>query len=100
MPFGLHEAPATFQRLVNTILRPCEGFTLAYLDDIVIYSRTWAEHLNHLRQVFGILHAAGHWVNPRKSKLGFGEIKYLGYTVRQGRLKPQKRKMEAILQAT
>lgn len=40
MPFGLHGASATFQRLVDTILSPCEGFTLAYLDGIVVYSKT------------------------------------------------------------
>lgn len=38
MPFGLHGAAATFQRLVDTVLGPCEGFTLAYLDDIIVYS--------------------------------------------------------------
>jgi len=38
MPFGLHNAPATFQRLMNHILRDCQGFTRAYTDDIVIFS--------------------------------------------------------------
>lgn len=70
---------------------------LAYLDDINIYSWTWTEHLAHSRQVFERLQAAGLRVNPRKSKLGFKELEYLGYTVGQGRLKPQKKEVEAIL---
>lgn len=50
MPFGLHGA--MFQHLMNTILGPCEGYTLAYLDDIFVYSRTWSHHLEHLAQLF------------------------------------------------
>lgn len=43
MPFGLHGATTTFQRLVDTILGPC--YVLAYLDDILVYSKTWDQHL-------------------------------------------------------
>lgn len=41
MPFTLHEPSATFQRLIDTLPSPCQGCTLAYLDDIVVYSQTW-----------------------------------------------------------
>lgn len=41
MPIGLHGTAATFQRLVDTILGPCEGYTLTYLDDILVFSPTW-----------------------------------------------------------
>lgn len=81
------------------ILSPCKGFKLAYLDDIVTYSRTWREHVRHLRQVFKLLQMAGSKVNPRKSKLGFREIKYLAYRVGQGHLTPHKKKVDVILQA-
>ena len=50
MPFGLHGALATFQRLVNKVLRGCQSFALVYLDDIVIFSATWGEHLLHLNR--------------------------------------------------
>lgn len=96
MPFGLLAAATTFQRMVDTVLSPCEQFPLAYLDDIVVYSKTWEEHLHHLRQVLRQLHTAGLRVNPQKSKVGFRELDYLGYTVGGGQLKPQKRKVEAI----
>lgn len=91
MLFRLHGAAATFQRLVDNILNHCEGFTLAYLDDIIIHSRTWEEHLTHLGQVFRLLQAAGHKVNPRKSKLRCREIEVLRYTVGKGCMKPQKK---------
>ena len=52
MPSGLHSAPATFQQMMNHILRECEQFEGRYIDDIVIYSQSWEEHLQHLREVF------------------------------------------------
>ena len=52
MPFGLHSAPATFQRLMNYVLRSCESYAKSYIDDIAVYSQTWEEHLEHLVEVF------------------------------------------------
>ena len=51
-PFGLSGAPATFQWLIDSVLRGTESFAGVYLDDMVIYSKTWQDHLNHLRVVF------------------------------------------------
>lgn len=88
MPFGLHEAAATFQRLVDRALEGCESFARAYIDDIIVSCRTWKEHLQHLRQVLQALDRAGLRANPQKSKLGFQELKYLGYLIGKGCLKP------------
>ena len=52
MPFGLSGAPAMFQRMMDSVLRGTEAFAGVYLDDIVIYSKTWQDHLTHLRTVF------------------------------------------------
>ena len=53
MPFGLTNAPGTFQRLMNNILRPLLGVcALVYLDDIIVFSKTFEDHLFHLEQVF------------------------------------------------
>lgn len=88
MPFGLHGAAATFQRLVDKALVGCETFARAYIDDIIVSSGSWNEHLHHLRQVLQALKRAGLKANPQKSRLGFQELKYLGYLVGNGHLKP------------
>ncbi len=70
MLFELHCAPATFQRLVNKVLKGCQSFALAYLDDTVIFSATWEEHLLHLEQVLTRLSRAGLTAKPEKCQLG------------------------------
>ena len=50
MPFGMKNAPATFQRLINTVIASLEGCS-AYIDDVVIYSDTWEQHLGHMRSL-------------------------------------------------
>ena len=51
MPFGLQGAPATFLRMMDSLLRGLGDTTAAYLDDIVIHSETWEEHLQHIQAV-------------------------------------------------
>ena len=58
VPFGLAQAPAYFQKLINDILKGC-NFAMGYLDDIIIYSRSEKEHLEHLEEIFTRLKAAG-----------------------------------------
>src|SRR3989440_10661964 len=60
VPFGLTNAPATFQRLMDSIFRDMIGENVRiYLDDIIIYSRTWEDHMEHIEQVFQRLAKAG-----------------------------------------
>ena len=68
MPFGLHSAPATFQRMINHVLSGCQDFAQAYIDDIVVYSTSSEEHLDHLQQVFSHLQGAGLSVNSESKK--------------------------------
>ncbi|KAL0199491.1 hypothetical protein M9458_008031, partial [Cirrhinus mrigala] len=96
LPFGLHGAPATFQRLMDIVLRPHQPYAAAYIDDVVIHSEHWDEHLSHLRRVLTELRRAGLTANPQKCHLAFSKAKYLGYRVRRGLIKPQPRKVEAI----
>lgn len=55
MPFGLHGAPATFQRLMDQVLVGLEGNAAASLDDVVIFSSSWEENLEHLKEVVSVL---------------------------------------------
>ena len=53
MPFGLKNAPLTFQRLMNKVLREyIDEFVIIYIDDLLIYSKTFEEHIEHIRKVF------------------------------------------------
>ena len=55
MPFGLKGAPAAFQRLVDRVLHGLEEIGGAYIDDIIVFSKSWADHVRHLQAVFGQL---------------------------------------------
>lgn len=79
MPFGLHGAPATFQRLMDKLLQGCDGYSAAYLDDVVLFSHTWEEHMQHLSEVLGRIHKAGLTLNPSKCEWARQETRYLGY---------------------
>ncbi|KAI2647274.1 Retrovirus-related Pol polyprotein from transposon 17.6 [Labeo rohita] len=96
LPFGLHGAPATFQRLMDVVLRPHQSYAAAYIDDVVIHSEHWDEHLSHLRRVLTELRRSGLTANPRKCHLALSEAKYLGYQVGRGLIKPQPKKVEAV----
>ena len=96
MPFGVRNAPATFQRLVNTVLSGLSGCE-AYLDDILVYSSTWDEHMRTLRAVFGRLGEASLTLNLAKCEFGQATVMYLGKIVGRGQVKPVHSKVEAIL---
>ena len=59
VPFGLAQAPAYFQALISKVLESLSHFAIAYLDDIIIFSKTEEEHLQHLEIIFKRLHEAG-----------------------------------------
>ncbi|XP_052406338.1 uncharacterized protein LOC127952096 [Carassius gibelio] len=96
LPFGLHGAPPTFQRLMDTVLDGLGEFAAAYLDDVVIFSTSWESHLHHLQTVFQRIKVAGLTINPAKCSLVKTETEYLGYTLGNGVIKPQVLKVGAI----
>ena len=66
MPFGLSNSPASFQRLMDVVLRAVRDFALCYIDDIVIFSDSFDNHLSHLQKVFTLLQEAGLIIKPSK----------------------------------
>ena len=96
MPFGLQGAPATFQRLIDSLLRGVGDYAAAYLDDLVAYSGEWEEHLTHLRTVLERLRGAGLTAKPAKCKLGARQCVYLRHTVGNGEIRPESTKIEAV----
>ncbi len=96
LPFGLSGAPATFQRLMDKILRPHTAYAAAYLDDIIIYSQDWQRHMVHLREVLRALRGAGLTANPKKCAIGRVEVRYLGFHLGHGQVRPQIDKTAAI----
>ena len=82
MPFGLAGAPATFQGAMNATLKPVlRRSALVFFDDILIYSKTEAEHVNHLKEVFELL-IKDHW-KVKQSKCSFAQrqLSYLGFVI-------------------
>lgn len=97
VPFGLCNAPATFQRMINKVLsgllwRVC----LAYLDDIVIFSKTMATHLQDLESVFSALDVANLRLKSEKCSFARQEIKYLGHILTGESIRPDPDKVAAI----
>ena len=96
LPFGLFGAPATFQRLMDRVLRPHAAYAAAYLDDVIIHSDSWAEHVRQVAAVLESLRQAGLTANPKKCAVGRREVRYLGYHLGGGQVRPQVDKTAAI----
>ena len=100
LPFGLRNAPATFQRAMDIILsRVRWKFVLVYLDDIIIFSRDVDEHLRHLESVLKLLQEAGATLRLPKCHFFKEQVKYLGHILRPGKLAIYGRNLEAINKA-
>jgi len=97
LPFGLASAPSTFQRLMEKVLSRLEEFAGTYLDDITIYSFEWKEHLNHIERVLQRIKAAGLTMKMSKCEFATAVIEYLGHTVGEGQVKPNRRKIQAVI---
>ena len=96
MPFGLQGAPATFQQMMDQLIQSLEGFTAAYLDDLVVYSSTWEEHVQHLHSVFEHLCKDGLTAKPQKCQFAMKQCRYLGHVVGNGVVQPEPGKIDAV----
>ena len=93
MPFG---APATFQRMMDQIVRELQPYTSVYIDDLVIFSETWEEHLEHLRVVLGRLQQVGLTIKLSKCQFGMDHCVYLGHVVGKGVVIPELSKVRVV----
>ena len=103
MPFGLTNAPAVFQRLIQKVLEGLNpedgnGFVAAYIDDILVYSRTLEEHLDHLQEVIARLHSANFKLKPSKCEFVRPKVEYLGHVITANGLKTSSRLTSAVLE--
>ncbi|CAF4100345.1 unnamed protein product [Rotaria sordida] len=94
---GLKNSPPSFQRVMTDILSTCREFSLVYIDDIVIYSRSFEEHLNHLTQVLSALSKHNFQLNPVKCTIFHQQIDYLSHTISEHGVKPTNEKIQAII---
>lgn len=95
MSFGLRNAAQTFQRFLDEVLRGLE-FCYSYIDDILVYSRSQNEHLDHLRLVFERLQEYGLLINEGKCCFGQSEVTFLGFLISAEGTRPLDDKVKAI----
>ncbi len=97
LPFGLKNAAASFQRLMEQVLRKVKGkCCMVYIDDIVVYSKNISEHLQHLQQVVTCLHRAGLTLNLKKCNFIQKSLSFLGHIVTQEGVKTDPAKVSAV----
>ena len=96
LPFGLSGAGACFQRLIDKVIGELEPNAYTYLDDIVLVTNTFEEHINFLRRLLLKIRDTGLTINRDKSKFCVNEVKYLGFIINEHGLAIDPEKTEAI----
>ena len=96
MPFGVKNAPAVFQEHMQSVFKNDRLHCSPYMDDIVIFSQTWEDHVRHIRSVLARLKAAGLTANPAKCKWGGRKMEFLGHLVGEGKMSVPSHRAEAL----
>ncbi|UYV84871.1 hypothetical protein LAZ67_X003796, partial [Cordylochernes scorpioides] len=97
MPFGLCNAPATFERIMDNVLKNIKWkFCLCYLDDVVIYSPDFTTHLGRIKAVLKCFRESNLRLNGKKCRFGFEEIEILGHVTSKHGIKPADHNVKAI----
>jgi len=99
MPFGLNNAPATFQRCIDVVLVGLTGIDcLVYLDDIIRFSGTMKEHTRKLRNIFERLDQANFKIQPDECAFATDTVDYLGHICTPQGIKPDPKKVQAVVE--
>jgi hypothetical protein len=88
MPFGLKNAPSEFQNIMNDIFNPFSHFTIVYIDDVMIFSKSIEEHWKHLNAFLETIKHNGLVVSASKIKLFQTKIRFLGFDIAEGKIRP------------
>ena len=97
MPFGLCNAPSTYQRLMSFVLRKLIGrVCLAYLDDVMVFSKRLSDHINDLREVFIRIRNAHLKIKPSKRAFYRDEVLYLGHVITDAGVSPDPSKLRML----
>ncbi|CAF4597229.1 unnamed protein product, partial [Rotaria sp. Silwood2] len=98
LPQGITNGPASFQRIINHILGPTRWkYALAYIDDVIIYSKTFEEHLIHLNEICQTLRQARFRLNPDKCEIARTQTDYLGHRIQHGEIRPSSTNINGLL---
>ena len=97
MSFGLRNAPATFSKLVRKLFQGLESFCEAYLDDVLIFSKNWEDHVSQMKQVLQRIAEAHLKLNLKKCVFANAELDFLGHHVSLNAIQPRAQKVEALL---
>ncbi len=96
MPFGLENAPAIFQSILENVLRPISDVCSNYIDDVIVFSRSWEEHLKDLVRGIECLGKAGLLVKRKKCEFGHKFMSYLGHLVGCGKVAVPEARVKAM----
>jgi hypothetical protein len=98
MPFGLTNAPSTFQGLMNSIFKPLlQKILLVFFDDILIYSKSWEDHVRHVDKVLQLLKEQQLYAKPSKCFFGVKEVEYFGHVVSHEGVMVDPNKIKAMM---
>jgi hypothetical protein len=98
MPFGLTNAPTTFQSCMNHVFnKQLRKFLLVFFDDLLIYSKTWEDHLKHVDEILSIMEEQSLYAKESKCEFGMTEVLYLGHIIGEKGVQVHQEKIQAIL---